>query len=60
MAVTINKRKELEEYCEHRGWSDQCDGCPLQVFENCQFNKLTDEEIDKMYKRLKEVYRWKS
>ena len=51
----MNKRKELEEYCEYRGWSDQCEGCPLKEFGNCQFNVLTDDEIERMYEKLKEV-----
>ena len=54
---TKQKRKHLSEYCEHRGMSDQCDGCVLNFKEfSCGFNSASDEEIEKMYERYMEGY----
>ena len=49
---TREKRKELNDYCVHRGDSDQCDGCILNnpIF-SCAFSSASDEEINKMYEQ---------
>lgn len=52
---TAEKRRHLSEYCEHRGMSDQCDGCVFNFKEfSCGFNTASDEEINKMYERYME------
>lgn len=54
---TKQKRKELTDYCNWRGTSDQCDGCILNFKEfSCQFNTASDEEINEMYERFMEGY----
>ena len=51
--TTRKKRKYLSEYCEHRGMSDQCDGCVFEKEANCQFNKLNKNKINEMYEKVK-------
>lgn len=52
------RRKYLEEFCESRGYSDQCDGCVLENKDvSCAFASASDEEIEKMYEIVKEEYK---
>ena len=51
--ATKEKRKYLSEYCEHRGTSDQCDGCVLVKEASCQFNKLNKNKINEMYEKVR-------
>lgn len=54
---TTQKRKELSDYCNWRGYDDQCDGCVLNFKEfSCAFASASDEEIEKMYERYMEGY----
>lgn len=44
-------RRLLNEYCESRGLSDQCDGCALEntdIPNACDFKEAPDEDINKM------------
>ena len=52
------RRKYLEEFCESRGYSDQCDGCVLENKDvSCAFSTASDEEIEKMCEIVKEEYK---
>lgn len=52
------KRKELSDYCDWRGYGDQCDGCVLRFKDfSCAFASASDEEIEEMYKKFKEEYK---
>ena len=45
------KRRWLDEFCESRGFDDQCDNCPLyeaDIPNACDFRDAPDEDIDKM------------
>lgn len=50
MKKSVYKRKYLNDYCEHRGMEDLCDGCNLEGKEyGCNFSSASDEEIDDMF-----------